>query len=44
MGGKPTLTRKGYAVRDAEVRVSRRGTKYVLVEGPAGRGGPRAIR
>ena len=32
MGGKPTLTRKGYAVRDAEVRVSRRGTKYVLVK------------
>ena len=32
MGGKPTLTRKGYAVRDAEVRISRRGTKYVLVK------------
>ena len=32
MGGQPTLTRKGYAVRDAEVRVSRRGTKYVLVK------------
>ena len=31
MGGKPTLTREGYAVRDAEVRISRRGTKYVLV-------------
>ena len=35
MGGKPTLTRKGYAVRDAEVKISKRGT--------AGRGGPRAI-
>ena len=32
MGGKPILTREGYAVRDAEVRVSRRGTKYVLVK------------
>ena len=32
MGGKPILTRKGYAVREAEVRVSRRGTKYVLVK------------
>ncbi|MCY4506513.1 MAG: hypothetical protein OXG35_06085 [Acidobacteria bacterium] len=32
MGGKPTLNRKGYAVRDAEVRISRRGTKYVLVK------------
>lgn len=32
MGGKPTLTRKGYAVRDAEVRISKRGTKYVLVK------------
>ena len=32
MGGKPTLTRKGYAVRDAEVRISKRGTEYVLVK------------
>ena len=32
MGGKPTLTREGYAVRDAEVKVSKRGTKYVLVK------------
>ena len=32
MSGKPTLTRKGYAVRDAEVRISKRGTKYVLVK------------
>ena len=32
MGGKPILTRKGYAVRDAEVKISKRGTKYVLVE------------
>ncbi len=32
MGGKPTLTRKGYAIRDAEVRISKRGTKYVLVK------------
>lgn len=32
MGGKPTLTRKGYAVRDAQVRISKRGTKYVLVK------------
>ena len=32
MGGKPTLTRKGYAVRDAEVRISRKGTKCVLVK------------
>ena len=31
MGGEPTLTRKGYAVRDAEVRISKRGTEYVLV-------------
>ena len=26
------LTRKGYAVRDAEIKISKRGTKYVLVE------------
>ena len=32
MGGKPTLTRKGYAVRDAEVKISKRGTEYVLVK------------
>ena len=32
MSGKPTLTRKGHAVRDAEVRISKRGTKYVLVK------------
>ena len=31
MSGKPTLTGKGYAVRDAEVRISKRGTKYVLM-------------
>ena len=31
MGGKPILTRKGYAVRDAGVRISKRGTKHVLV-------------
>ena len=32
MGGTPTLTRKGYADGDAEVRISKRGTKYVLVK------------
>ena len=32
MSRKPTLTRKGCAVRDAEVKESRRGTKYVLVK------------
>jgi len=31
-GSRPTLTRKGYAVRDAEVKISKRGTKYVRVE------------
>ena len=32
LGEKPTLTRKGYAVRDAEVKISKRGTEYVLVK------------
>jgi len=32
MGGKPILTRKGYVARDAEVKISKRGTKYVLVK------------
>ena len=31
-GSAGALTRKGYAVRDAEVKISKRGTKYVLVE------------
>ncbi len=31
-GSRPTLTRRGYAVRDAEVKISKRGTKYVRVE------------
>ena len=44
MGGIPTLTRKGYAVGDAEVRISKRGTKYVLVKVRLAVEGPRAIR
>ena len=44
MDGKPTLTRKGYAVPGRGGQDFQERDEVRAGEGPAGRGGPRAIR